>query len=244
MKISIVMATFGKSQVINNALDEIYTCLTALNCQFEVCVVIDGDFDGTHLELQKIKREFLQILRQDINVGKGASQRLGFQKTSGDIVIFIDSDGQINPTIIARALEVFVSNNDVSVVAADKFLAKSQFEVNLKRRILSRCSIMLINTLFRTKLSDAQTGFKAYRRMTTANIIQQTKQKGYLMDLEAMILLDRLGLKIHYIPVEIRSSLDSNINMSSILSSLRDLLVLRLTINRNGYLNSSAEIWS
>lgn len=238
MQLSVIMATFGKAKVINHALNEIYNHLMEINCEFEVCVVIDGDFDGTSKELEKVHRENFRMLVQVDNVGKGASQRLGFRETTGEIVVFIDSDGQINPNIIKKALEVFSINPDASLVAADKFLSNSQREVKFLRRILSKYSIVLINFLFGTKLSDSQTGFKAYNRSKTSEVIQITKQNGYLMDLETMILLDRLGREIEYVPVEIRSSERSNINIYSIFHTLWDLFVLRMSINRNGNKNS------
>lgn len=58
----------------------------------EVFVIDDGSEDGTYASISSFDSEKVKILHNQRNMGKAESVLRGFQKSSGDLIMMIDSD--------------------------------------------------------------------------------------------------------------------------------------------------------
>jgi hyaluronan synthase len=88
--------------------------------KLEVIVVDDGSRDDTFFHMQKLRREFpelVRLVRFVGNRGKRSALVAGFRAATGDIVITIDSDSEIDPKTVHEMVKPFLADPKVGGVA-------------------------------------------------------------------------------------------------------------------------------
>lgn len=90
-KVAIVIPVYNHAKSVRDVVE------TAKKLGFPVLVVDDGATDATYERLKDI--EDIQILRHEVNRGKGAALLSGFAEASriADWAITLDADGQHDP---------------------------------------------------------------------------------------------------------------------------------------------------
>jgi glycosyltransferase involved in cell wall biosynthesis len=92
----------------------------------DVVVVDDGSIDKT-AELARMAGA--RVIRHNRNLGKGAAMKSGAEHVEGDILVFIDGDGQHNPNDIPRLVEPLLQGN-ADFVIGSRYLAGSKLSGN------------------------------------------------------------------------------------------------------------------
>jgi glycosyltransferase involved in cell wall biosynthesis len=100
----------------------------------EVIVVDDGSSDSTAYIAQAAGA---RVIRHEKNLGKGAAMRTAAENAAGDIIVFIDGDGQHKPKEIDKLLEPIVQG-EADFVIGSRFLSGSKISsVPVMRRIMN-----------------------------------------------------------------------------------------------------------
>ena len=81
----------------------------------QVIVVDDGSTDDT---TEVARKAGALVLSHDKNIGKGAAMKYGAQQANADILVFIDGDGQYNPSEIPRVTEPIILNGFDAVIGS------------------------------------------------------------------------------------------------------------------------------
>jgi hypothetical protein len=89
---------------------------------------------------------------------------------------------------------------------------------SLKREVLSRGFVFMINAGFGTKLRDTQCGFKAASRECAQHLLPLTLDTGWFWDTELLLLAAKGGWRIKYIPVRWVEDPDSRVKIASTVS--------------------------
>lgn len=129
--------------------------------------------------------------------GKGWALREGFNKSTKDIIVFIDGDMDISPSEIWKLL---VENADI--VVGKKILPK-----NFMRKMITFFSRKLIKLLFRLPISDTQTGLKMFKR----NAISTWQENGFMCDIEILHNAYSRGFSIKEVFVNATTSKNKSI---------------------------------
>ena len=95
-------------------------------------------------------------------MGKGYAVRTGFMNSNGHIVVFTDSDLEIDLTTISNYLEALKYGD---IVIASKAHINSKVYVPISRKILSHGFNGLVRILTGVSLKDTQSGLKAMRKV-------------------------------------------------------------------------------
>jgi hyaluronan synthase len=86
----------------------------------DIIVVDDGSRDDTFFHMQHLRREFpdlVKLVRFAGNRGKRAALDAGFRAATGEIVVTIDSDSEIEPQTISEIVAPFLADPEVGAVA-------------------------------------------------------------------------------------------------------------------------------
>ena len=187
---------------------------------YEVIVVDDGSEDSTRSKALQcaVLDDHVKVVSHPRNLGKGAAVKTGFQHSTGDLVVFIDSDLEIPPELIPAYLKAL---KEADIAIGSKWHPKSKVKVSFTRKVLSRCFYALTRLLTGVKATDTQVGLKAFRREALEKIMKAQFIKRYAFDVELLAAANLLGYKIIELPVEIR--LEAGFNPLEIFRMIKDL---------------------
>lgn len=160
----------------------------------EVIVVDDGSKDKTYENANNANF----VLRHVVNMGKGMAMITGFEaaiKRKGNVVIFIDADGQHKPEDVPRLIDKLNQGYDL-VSAVRKFDRNMPFVLRFGNNFL----VNAFNMLFNSKIHDLSNGFRAIN----ANIYKKIKwnSSGYNVETEMLANARKHKLKVGEISIE------------------------------------------
>jgi glycosyltransferase involved in cell wall biosynthesis len=222
MLLSIIMPVYNDCQTVT----EIINRVLAERHNKELIVVDDGSTDGTREKLIDIARHRpIRLLQQQRNMGKGSAVRRGIKEAKGDIIIIQDADLEYDPRDYARLIVPF-ADPGVTAVYGSRFLGESHF------RPLSFWGNIIVtgltNLLFRAKLTDMETCYKAMRA-EVAKSLPLTSNR-FEIEPEITVRLLQRGHRIMEVPVRYRgrgSRAGKKINWRDGIAALYTLLRLR-----------------
>src|SRR6202022_3535625 len=136
--------------------------LDKLGVDYEVLVVSDGNTDETVSESQRVPSDRLQVLSYPVNEGKGFALMHGVHHAKGELIAFIDADMELDPSGIARFMEI-QRETDCDVVVGSQRHPESRVSYPPLGRIKSGTYQQLVKVLFNLDVKDTQTGIKLLR---------------------------------------------------------------------------------
>jgi len=199
--------------------------------EYEIIVVDDGSRDKTRdkaLQCAALDNH-VKVVSHPRNMGKGAAIKTGLQHSTGELVAFIDSDLEIPPELLPPYLKA-LEKADIAI--ASKWHPKSKVKTTFTRKILSKSFYTLTRLLTGVKVTDTQTGLKAFRREALEKIMKTQFVKRYAFDAELLAVANLLGYKIIELPVKLQ--LEEQFKPGEIFRMVNDLIGIayRLRISK------------
>ena len=165
----------------------------------KIIVCNDGSTDLTG----KISEELNVItIHHKENLGYGAAIRSIFLKAKeldGDILVTFDADGQHNIADIKNVI-LPIEKKQSDVVIGSRFLTKSN-SVPQYRKLGINIITKVTNSTLNEKLTDAQSGFRAYSKDVLRKIIPTDTGMG--VSTELLIKSSSLGFRISEVPITV-----------------------------------------
>ena len=165
----------------------------------QVIVIDDGSIDNTALVAEKAGAT---VIKHSSNRGKGAAVSTAFQHTRGiecRVLVLLDGDGQHEPAHIP-ALVRPVLDGDADMVVGSRFL-------DIKNSIPGyriwghRLLTFLTNLGSRVKLTDSQSGFRAFSPKAIEAL--SLAEEGLSVESEMQFLANEADLRVTEVPVSI-----------------------------------------
>ena len=192
--LSVVMPVFNEV----NTIEEIVNRVLAVPLRVELIVVDDGSTDGSRAILQDLaKGGRFKLHLQDVNRGKGAAVRRGFQDLTGDIVVIQDADLEYSPEEYPDLIDLIVRGK-ADAVYGSRFLGRHRaflFTHYLGNRFLT----LVTNALYNTILTDMETCFKAIR----ADVVKEMtlRENRFGIEPEITAKLFKMGCRVYEVPI-------------------------------------------
>ena len=173
-----------------NEVDRIKECVDRVLQQpvvREVIVVDDGSTDGTSDVIRELSCPRVVVRHHEQNCGKGASVRTGLQLASAPFVVIQDSDLEQNPSDYERLIRPLV-DGEADVVYGSRFPDRRRLEGQYRLHFLAnRLLTGLSNAMTGLRLTDMETGYKAFRREVLQGIRIEENRFGVEPELTAKI---------------------------------------------------------
>jgi len=236
--ISLVIPAYNEEDRIAEVIDQAIHVMDEIGLEYEIIIVNDGSSDKTESEALRCSynSDQLKVISYSSNKGKGYAIRTGFFSASGDSVVFMDGDLEINPAQIKRYLAALESGD---VVIGSKRHPDSRVEVPLLRRFLSWGFNFMVKLLTGLKLSDTQSGLKAVKRKNLKKVFSILSIKRFAFDVELLAVANLYGLKIIEMPINIK--LENRLfHPKEIFRMFMDLLWVTYRLRVDKYYLSSA----
>ncbi|MGH9896934.1 MAG: glycosyltransferase family 2 protein, partial [bacterium] len=161
MDLSIIAPVYNEGEGVEALAKEIISALRPTEKTYELIIVDDGSTDGTYPILSDLNRQDprIKVLRFKRNFGQTAALAAGMAHATGEIIVFLDGDGQNDPrdipSLLAKMEEGFDLVNGWRSPRRDPFWS---------RRLPSLIANKLISWMTRVKLHDYGCTLKALRR--------------------------------------------------------------------------------
>lgn len=188
MKISVVLPAKNESSAIGQTIAQIQQ----LQLAHEIIVVNDGSTDQTK---QVVENAGAKIISHPYSKGNGAAIKTGARSATGDIIVFMDADGQHDPQDIPKLLEKINQGYDLVVGARQK---GSQASVG--RGIANTLYNNLATYMTEQKVEDLTSGFRAVRAEKFREFLYLLPN-GFSYPTTSTMAFFRAGYSVTYVPI-------------------------------------------
>lgn len=199
--LSIVLPAYNEAAVVD-------TIVSRLNRAFpgaEVIVVDDSSEDDT---AEKAERAGARVVRHQYNMGNGAAIKTGARQARGDVIVFMDADGQHDDRDIPRLLEKISAGYEMAVGAR-----ASDSQANWVRGLGNQLLNGFASLMTGFRIEDLTSGLRAVRRRTFIEFLYLLPN-GYSYPTTSTMAFLRSGYPVAYVPIKARARVGkSKINL-------------------------------
>ena len=188
LKISIVLPAKNESGAVGKTV----TNILQLGIVDEVIVVNDGSTDNTK---EVAEQTGAKVVSHPYSKGNGAAIKTGARVATGDIIVFMDADGQHDPQDIPLLLEKIEQGYDLVVGARQK---GSQASVG--RGIANALYNNLATYMTEQKVEDLTSGFRAVRAEKFREFLYLLPN-GFSYPTTSTMAFFRAGYSVTYVPI-------------------------------------------
>lgn len=185
-KLSIVIPIYNEAEHLEEILRQIEA--VDIGMEKELILVDDCSTDGTREILQKLQNSAdntAKIYYHEMNRGKGATVRTGFQHITGDITLIQDADLEYDPQDYPILLEPILAGK-ADVVYGSRFMEGRQ-EGLLRSYLANRFLTFLSNFVNGTKLTDMETCYKVIKTDILKEVSLRSDRFGFEPEITAKL---------------------------------------------------------
>lgn len=213
MRISIVLPAKNEAEGLSRTLP-------ALRREFpeaEVIVVDDGSSDET---ASIAAGHGVKVLSSPYSMGNGAAIKRGALLATGEVIVFMDADGQHDPALIPHLLKRIDEGFDMAVGARD-----SSGQANFHRGLANMLYNQLAGWMTGHKVSDLTSGFRAVRADKFREFLHLLPN-GFSYPTTSTMAFFRSAYPVAYVPVPVARRVGENSHVRPLRDGIRFLLII------------------
>jgi len=222
---SIVIPIYNEEEILEESTNAIFSLCKRMGIDFEIIFSENGSTDKTKAIAEELTNKHPEIkIISNPEPNYGNALKTGFKIAKNDLVISFDID-YYSESFLREALML---DYEYSSITASKRLESSEDGRRLIRRLATNFFVILLKTLFGTKLSDTH-GMKAIKKTEIEKFLPQVISTQDIFDTELLIRIEKNGGKIKEVPAkvnEIRPSV--SLIYKRIPRTLKSLIKLRI----------------
>lgn len=213
MRISVVMP--AKNEAVG--LDATLPALRALYPDAELIVVDDGSIDET---AAIAAGHGARVLSSPYSMGNGAAIKRGAREASGDVIVFMDADGQHDPAHIAMLLEKIDEGFDMAVGARD-----GAGQANFHRGLANRFYNKLASLMTGHAVIDLTSGFRAVRAERFREFLHLLPN-GFSYPTTSTMAFFRSAYPVAYVSIPVAKRVGTASHIRPLKDGIRFLLII------------------
>lgn len=182
----------------------------------EIIVVDDGSTDAT----AEISQHYgAKVVRHPYSMGNGAAVKSGARAANGEILVFMDADGQHDPADIARLLQRLRRGYDMVVGSRSK-----ESQASIGRGLANELYNRLASYVTGKRIVDLTSGFRAVRADKFREFLYLFPN-GFSYPTTSTIAFFRAGYSVAYEPIEAAKRIGKS-HIHPLQDGLRFLLII------------------
>lgn len=200
--VSIIIPCYNEKQYIDNTVRSVLEAFDGDS--MEIIVVDDGSSDGSYKNLEGLGTASarIRVLRHEQNQGKGAAIRTGVTAADGEIVGFMDGDGEVDPQFLVKAVSILRESPYADIVIGNRYLIPGGYKTTPVRRLYSKVYQWMNTVLFALRWRDTQAGLKVFRSGIGKMLFTMSGIKGYAFDIDILAHAHLQKLAVEEIPIK------------------------------------------
>ena len=196
----VVIPVYNEEKTVESVLDKVLSRPETA----EVIVIDDASTDTSREVMLKYieshAKKKITLLTQDVNQGKGAAIRRGFDAASASVVIVQDADWEYSPDDYPLVLEPIVSGK-ADVVYGSRFQGGSGQVLLFRHMMGNKLITFTSNVMTNLALTDVESCYKVFKREVIQNLNLETNRFGIEIEMTAKIASARRELRIYEVPI-------------------------------------------
>jgi putative flippase GtrA len=188
---------------------------------FRLTVADNASTDGTLTIARRLAAELPDVVVVHLaDKGRGRALRAVWLASDAAVLAYTDVDLSTDLNALLPLVAPLITGH--SDLALGTRLARGSRVVRgTKRELISRGYNLLLRGTLATRFSDAQCGFKAIRADVAMHLLPLVEDTGWFFDTELLVLAERVGLRMHEVPVDWVDDPDSRVDI--VETALADL---------------------
>ncbi len=178
-----------------------------------ITVADNASTDGTLEVARQLAEELPNVgfIHLDAK-GRGGALHAAWTSSTAAVVAYMDVDLSTNLTALMPLVAPLVSGHS-DIAIGSRLAASSRVVRGPKREFVSRSYNLILRGVLGARFSDAQCGFKAIRADVARQLLPLVADTGWFFDTELLVIAERVGLRIHEVPVDWIDDPDSRVDI-------------------------------
>ena len=197
--LSVIIPVFNEEGNIGSLINKLNRFIKTTD---EIIIIDDASNDQTY---EIIKDLDCKVIKHEKNYGKGQSIIDGIKVAKGDLILFMDGDGQDDPSEISKLTKKIEEGYDL--VIGSRFVEDENKKITrYTSTALSNINwygnkilTLMLNFLFKLNIKDTQAGYKCFKSSSLKSLKLESKR--YEVETEMIIKSKKFDLKICEVPV-------------------------------------------
>jgi glycosyltransferase involved in cell wall biosynthesis len=199
------------------ALADLLPRLKAAEPAAQIIVIDDGSTDDT---AALCSAHGVTVLRSPYSMGNGAAIKRGARAATGDVIVFMDADGQHDPALIERLLRRLDEGYDMVVGARG-----ADGQANFHRGMANTFYNWLASRMTGFDVKDLTSGFRAVRADKFREFLHLLPN-GFSYPTTCTMAFFRSAYAVAYEPIPVHKRVGTNSHIRPLKDGIRFLLII------------------
>lgn len=213
MSLSVILPAKNESAGLQRTLPS----LRALYPEAEIIVVDDGSTDDTATVAAS---HGARVLSSPYSMGNGAAIKRGARAATGEILVFMDADGQHDPALIRQLLAKLDEGYDMVVGARG-----ADGQANLHRGLANALYNRLASWMTGHDVADLTSGFRVVRAQRFREFLHLLPN-GFSYPTTSTMAFFRSAYPVAYVPIPVHKRVGENSHIRPLRDGVRFLLII------------------
>ncbi len=212
--IDIVVPVFDESATLERSVRRLHAYLeTRFPLPAAITIADNGSRDATWSIARRLADDVdgVGAIRVDAK-GRGLALRTAWTASASPVVAYMDVDLSTGLDALLPLVAPLISGHS-DVAIGTRLAHGARVERGAKRQVISRGYNLLLKATLRNGFSDAQCGFKALRSDAARRLLPVVEDNAWFFDTELLVVAERIGLRIHEVPVDWIDDPDSSVDV-------------------------------
>ena len=211
-KVSVIIPVYNEDKSIGGLVSRIKTCYP----DFDVIVIDDGSIDNTADVAQAAGAK---VYSHPYNIGNGAAIKSGIRVADGDILVFLDGDGQHDPKDIAELLRYFPQ---FDMVVGARPIGD---QASLGRAAGNKIYSWFASYVAKFSIKDLTSGFRAVKSNIAKSFVYLLPNT-YSYPATITLGVLRSGMSVKYVPIKMQQRKTGKSNIKLVSDGVRFFMII------------------
>jgi glycosyltransferase involved in cell wall biosynthesis len=226
-QVSLVLPAYNEAEGLKDTVAQVADALQKITPTFEIVIAEDGSTDGTDKIAEALAKmyPYVKHLHSNDRLGRGKALNRAFKLSKGEILAYIDVDLATDLKHLAELINA-IKEEGYDFSTGSRMLKESDVERSVTRLIASKGFNLVTGLLLKSELKDHQCGFKAFKKGSLFDLLDDVKDNHWFWDTELLVRAQRKGYSVKEFPVRWRSGRNTKVDLK------RDILEMGAQIIR------------